>query len=116
MNQIPPLTDHQSLAFGKIRDFIRGSATCFILKRSAGTGKTTLVGQLIRELDAAQQPYTLLAPTGRVARILGSKTRAEANTIHRVIYHLTDIDVLEGAASANDPGLRLEGTDTRGLQ
>ncbi|MEI6302578.1 MAG: AAA family ATPase [Betaproteobacteria bacterium] len=103
----PPLTKHQSLAVGKIHDFIRGATPCFILKGSAGTGKTTLIGQLIRELDAAQHPYTLLAPTGRAARILGSKNRAEANTIHRVIYHLTDIDVFEGAASANDPGLRL---------
>lgn len=107
MNQIPVLTDHQSIAVGEIRDFIRGTISCFILKGSAGTGKTTLIGQLIRELDAAQHPYALLAPTGRAARILGSKTRAEANTIHRVIYHLTDIDVFEGAASANDPGLRL---------
>jgi hypothetical protein len=107
MYQAPVLTDHQSLAVGIIRDFIKGAAPCFILKGSAGTGKTTLIGQLIRELDAAQHPYTLLAPTGRAARILGSKTRAEANTIHRVIYHLTDIDVFEGAGSANDPGLRL---------
>ena len=107
MSQIPVLTDHQSLAVGKIRAFIAGSTPCFILKGSAGTGKTTLIGQLIRELDAAQHPYTLLAPTGRAARILGSKTRAAANTIHRVIYHLTDIDVFEGAASVNDPGLRL---------
>ena len=107
MNQLHALTAHQSLAVGKIREFLAGSAPCFILKGSAGTGKTTLIGQLIRELDAAHHPYTLLAPTGRAARILGSKTRAEANTIHRVIYHLTDIDVFEGAASANDPGLRL---------
>ncbi|MBP6645101.1 MAG: AAA family ATPase [Burkholderiaceae bacterium] len=107
MNQIPTLTDHQSLAVGKIRKFLAGSDPCFILKGSAGTGKTTLIGQLIRELDTAQQPYALLAPTGRAARILGAKTRAEASTIHKVIYHLTDIDVFEGAASANDPGLRM---------
>lgn len=101
------LTEHQSLAVRKIRDFLAGSASCFILKGSAGTGKTTLVGQLIRELESIKHRCELIAPTGRAARILGSKTKAEAKTIHRVIYHLTDIEVFEGAKSANDPGLRL---------
>ena len=84
---VHPDTGSQQFALGKIRDFIRGSAPCFILKGSAGSGKTPLIGKLIRELDAAQFPYTLLAPMGRAARILGSKTRVEASTIHRVIHH-----------------------------
>jgi hypothetical protein len=106
MSQNHTLTDQQSSAVCKIRDFITGSCTCFILKGSAGTGKTTLISQLLQQLDIAKHRYELLAPTGRAARILGSKTKTEASTIHSAIYHLTEINIVEDAISANDPGLR----------
>ncbi|WP_317964089.1 ATP-dependent DNA helicase [Methylocaldum szegediense] len=51
--------------------------------------------------------HNSLAPTGRAARILGTKTKAESNTIHKRIYRLADIDIIEADESANEPGLRL---------
>jgi len=59
-----------------------------VLKGYAGTGKTTLVGALVRVLRAAGRPVVLLAPTGRAAKVLGSYAGATASTIHRRIYRM----------------------------
>ena len=42
----------------------------FVLRGYAGTGKTSLVGALVRTLDKLQQKSILLAPTGRCKKSL----------------------------------------------
>lgn len=101
------LNAQQKEAIERIGLFVAGSGHCFILKGGAGTGKTTLIASLIQKLSNSQRFLRLLAPTGRAARILGGKTRTQADTIHRAIYSLTNVEVLEQAESANDPGLRM---------
>ena len=64
----------------------------FILKGYAGTGKTTLLQNLALELKKDKKPFVLLAPTGRAATVLKSKTGLEAKTIHSELYHFSDID------------------------
>lgn len=59
-----------------------------VLKGYAGTGKTTLVGALVRSLAEEGRPVVLLAPTGRAAKVLGANARASASTIHRRIYRM----------------------------
>lgn len=60
-----------------------------VLKGYAGTGKTTLVGALVRVLARARRPVVLLAPTGRAAKVLSAYARAPASTIHRRIYRVS---------------------------
>ncbi len=60
--------------------------TALILKGYAGTGKTTLVGALVKVLAAERKPVVLLAPTGRAAKVLASYAGRSASTIHRRIY------------------------------
>ncbi|MEZ4791806.1 MAG: AAA family ATPase [Flavobacteriales bacterium] len=60
--------------------------TALILKGYAGTGKTSLVGALVKVLAVENRRVVLLAPTGRAARVLSSYARMEASTIHRRIY------------------------------
>lgn len=57
-----------------------------ILKGYAGTGKTTLVGALVKVLAAERRSVVLLAPTGRAAKVLSAFAGAGASTIHRRIY------------------------------
>lgn len=57
-----------------------------VLKGYAGTGKTTLVGALVKVLAAERRPVVLLAPTGRAAKVLSAYAGAAASTIHRRIY------------------------------
>lgn len=68
-----------------------------ILKGYAGTGKTTLVGALVKVLTADQRRVVLLAPTGRAAKVLSAYAGAEASTIHRRIYSMGDDDGFYGA-------------------
>jgi exodeoxyribonuclease-5 len=69
-----------------------------ILKGYAGTGKTTLVGALVKVLANERRKVILLAPTGRAAKVLSAYAQAEASTIHRRIYSMGDDDDYGGMA------------------
>jgi exodeoxyribonuclease-5 len=58
----------------------------FLLRGYAGTGKTSLVGALVKTLDMLKQKTILLAPTGRAAKVLSSYANHPAFTIHKKIY------------------------------
>lgn len=66
----------------------RKERATLVLKGYAGTGKSTLVGALVRTLSEEGHPVVLLAPTGRAAKVLSAYAGAPASTIHRRIYHL----------------------------
>lgn len=59
---------------------------CFLLRGYAGTGKTTLVGTLIKVLPRFGYKSVLLAPTGRAAKVMANYAKKPAQTIHRKIY------------------------------
>lgn len=109
------LTREQREALVAIKAFLLDeSQDAFILRGSAGTGKTTLVAKLVEMLEDMHLSCALLAPTGRAARILGNKIKQitgkaehQGSTIHRAIYTLTQVEVNEEAETANDPGVRM---------
>lgn len=69
-------------------DFVATSETnsLFLLKGYAGTGKTSILGALVKTLDANKFKSRLLAPTGRAAKVLSLKSNKIALTIHKQIY------------------------------
>ena len=66
--------------------FDGNAESVFILKGYAGTGKTSLVGALVRSLLQLKQQVVLMAPTGRAAKVFASHSGHAAYTIHRRIY------------------------------
>lgn len=87
------LTPHQQHAFNRMVEFIRNkSLQVFILKGYAGTGKTTMMKCLIEELGRRNLPCTLLASTGRAAKILANITERKAETVHSLIYTYKDLN------------------------
>jgi len=104
MNNNIQLNGEQQEAVDSIIKFVSSSADCFILKGSAGTGKTTLVKHLLYKLDEQKHIAQLMAPTGRSTRILNSKTEIPAKTIHAHIYALDKIQVDEDATNPDNPG------------
>ncbi len=62
------------------------SDSVFILNGYAGTGKTSVMGALVRSLHRVGIHTILLASTGRAAKVLSSFTGFPAHTIHRQIY------------------------------
>ena len=57
-----------------------------ILRGCAGTGKTTLAAAMVQTLARLKQRVTLLAPTGRAAKVFSLNSGLAAYTIHRRIY------------------------------
>lgn len=87
------LKPNQAQAFEQIKDFIRNSSSkVFILKGYAGTGKTTMMRVLIDELTRRNLPYSLMASTGRAAKILANATNKKTATIHGKIYSYKDLN------------------------
>ncbi|MBD5213540.1 MAG: AAA family ATPase [Bacteroidales bacterium] len=62
------------------------SDSVFILNGYAGTGKTTMIGALVKALPGVGLKAVLLAPTGRAAKVLSAHAGHPASTIHRRIY------------------------------
>lgn len=66
----------------------------FLLKGYAGTGKTSLIGALVKTLDQLKLPVVLLAPTGRAAKVFSQYAEHPAYTIHRRIYRENTVNDL----------------------
>ena len=59
----------------------------FLLKGYAGTGKTSIVGTLVKNSWKINKNPVLLAPTGRAAKVISNYSNKEAFTIHKKIYY-----------------------------
>jgi exodeoxyribonuclease-5 len=81
-------TAEQDLALQKLSDFLfeRNNDSLFLLKGYAGTGKSSLVGALVKTMNDLEQKSVLLAPTGRAAKVFASYAGQNAYTIHKKIY------------------------------
>ena len=84
---LPP-TSEQEQALNVFTQFMtdRSDQVVMILRGSAGTGKTTLAGAIVRAMVALKQKLILLAPTGRAAKVFSLNSGHAAYTIHRRIY------------------------------
>lgn len=81
-------TEDQFSALKTLTDFLLSteSDTLLLLKGYAGTGKTSLVGALVKTLNELKQKTVLLAPTGRAAKVFSNYSGQKAFTIHKKIY------------------------------
>lgn len=81
-------TAKQDLALRKMAAFILSDVQdqVFLLKGFAGTGKTTLVGDIVTNLWKTRKKAVLMAPTGRAAKVMSNYSKTQAFTIHRKIY------------------------------
>lgn len=100
---IPP-TQEQAHALEVFAEFLtdRDPHAVMILRGSAGTGKTTLSGAIVRTLKEIRQKVMLLAPTGRAAKVFSLNSGSPAYTIHRRIYREKSFSGVEGQFNLND--------------
>lgn len=88
-----PLNKSQKIVFNSLREFTnQPNKKVFILKGYAGTGKTTIIAGLIKWLKSEKINFSLLASTGRAAKILSDKSNVNASTVHRRIYVFNDLE------------------------
>jgi exodeoxyribonuclease-5 len=85
-------TDDQYKLISALADFLSSSnpLSVFVLRGYAGTGKTSIVSNLVNILPKLKAGSVLLAPTGRAAKVLASYSGKAAFTIHRKIYSLKE--------------------------
>ena len=79
----------------------RDERAVMILRGSAGTGKTSLAGAIVRTMQELRQKVTLLAPTGRAAKVFSLNANQPAATIHRAIYREKAFTGLDGKFNLN---------------
>jgi exodeoxyribonuclease-5 len=65
----------------------------FLLRGYAGTGKTSLVGALVKAMTEGNMKTVLMAPTGRAAKVFSFLSGRTAMTIHKTIYRQTKFNV-----------------------
>lgn len=80
------LTHDQKCVMARFLEFINSDVRVFVLTGYAGTGKTTMVQEMLRVLRERRNTYRLLASTGRAAKILQNTSGEEACTVHSMIY------------------------------
>lgn len=78
----------QDIALQQMASFVvdEPKDAIFLLKGFAGTGKTTIISALVKNLWKLKKTGVLLAPTGRAAKVIANYSGREANTIHKKIY------------------------------
>ena len=96
-------TDDQKRTTDTFAHFMtdRDERAVIILRGSAGTGKTSLAGAIVRTMMELRQKVTLLAPTGRAAKVFSLNAGQPASTIHRCIYREKAFTGLEGKFNLN---------------
>lgn len=99
-----PPTPEQAQALDVFVQFMTDSNphAVMILRGSAGTGKTSLSGAIVRTLRAVRQKVMLLAPTGRAAKVFSLNSGIPAYTIHRRIYREKAFAGVDGQFNLND--------------
>lgn len=97
-------TEEQNDAISRFCDFVvcSDSRTAMILRGSAGTGKTSIAGAIVRAMMRLRQKMMLLAPTGRAAKVFSIYSGYPAYTIHRRIYRQKTLAADMSAFSLND--------------
>ncbi|SFU42646.1 exodeoxyribonuclease-5 [Pustulibacterium marinum] len=78
----------QEVVLQKLSEFLlsKDKERVFLLKGYAGTGKTTIIANTVKNLWQAKLKAVLLAPTGRAAKVITSYSNTTAFTIHKKIY------------------------------
>lgn len=89
-------TPDQKSAIGDFNQFLRSAETVPIamLRGAAGTGKSTLLRELVSLAFASGRSPILAAPTGQASKRLSDATNHTSSTIHSALYlhNLTQLD------------------------
>ena len=99
-----PPTPEQANALDVFARFMtdRNLHAVMILRGSAGTGKTSLSGAIVRTMKDIGQKVMLLAPTGRAAKVFSLSSGSPTFTIHRRIYREKAFSGVDGQFNLND--------------
>ncbi|MCH5241611.1 MAG: AAA family ATPase [Muribaculaceae bacterium] len=64
----------------------KGPNDVFVINGYAGTGKTSVMGALVKALNDIKKKTVVLAPTGRAAKVAAGLAFGKASTIHKRLF------------------------------
>ena len=94
MNKII-LGEQQQEALNLIKDFIHSKKRVFSLVGYAGTGKSTMMKQIIEYLEDKYIRYVLCAPTHKARSVIMFSTQRDAYTLHQILKLSPVVDIME---------------------
>ena len=82
-------TSDQNVALNTLSKYLsdNNNEKIFLLKGYAGTGKTTIISTVVKNLSKLRLKASLMAPTGRAAKVMSNYSGRSAQTIHKRIYY-----------------------------
>lgn len=89
------LGEQQQEALDKIKSFINSTELIFSLIGYAGTGKSTMIKNIIEYLEGSGIPYVLCAPTHKAKSVIQMNTHRTATTIHSLLSLSPNLNILE---------------------
>ncbi len=95
LSQLPfTPNDEQFALIRALSAFIlrRGPRDVFVLNGYAGTGKTSVMGAMVRAMRSNGKNVVILAPTGRAAKVAAALADDRASTIHKRIFRGNSAD------------------------
>lgn len=98
----------QAMLIASLASFLhqRSPREVFILNGYAGTGKTSIMGALVKTLHELKLKSVVLAPTGRAAKVAANFALGKASTIHKRLFRGNSLDPV------NDAYFLAQNTDT----
>lgn len=88
-----PLPEQGALISMLCEFAVNGAPTdVFVLNGYAGTGKTSVMGAVIKALGDFRRKVVVLAPTGRAAKVAGLMAAHKSSTIHKRLFHGNSAD------------------------
>lgn len=96
-------TEDQYELFRRLADFTTShqEEDLLVINGYAGTGKTSSMAAYVATLQAFQQKFVLMAPTGRAAKVLAGYTGQKSATVHKTIYRQRSLNDGVGQFSLN---------------
>ena len=89
LNHLPFVPNPEQLALiQSLAYFIdqKGPNDVFVVNGYAGTGKTSVMGALVKALRDMKKKTVVLAPTGRAAKVAANLSFGQASTIHKRLF------------------------------
>ncbi|MCH5240240.1 MAG: AAA family ATPase [Muribaculaceae bacterium] len=75
----------------------RGPNDVFVLNGYAGTGKTSVMGALVKALKDLKIKTVVMAPTGRAAKVAANFSLGSASTIHKRLFRGNSADPINSS-------------------
>lgn len=95
LKHLPFLPNGEQLALIQALSYFIDQASpaeVFVLNGYAGTGKTSIMGALVKALDQMKKKTVVMAPTGRAAKVAAKFSSGNASTIHKRLFRGNSAD------------------------